>query len=296
MKNDKKSRKLFIGFVYLWSYLFWGLAIFLAIQNKVTMLENADLLDALLNGSLGGTLGTITILSALAGFGPMLGALLISFAAPQSREHFKNRFRFNTPIRYFMQVIALFILITLLPMIPMIIINGLAKPLTASMFGFLLLFFVYQFFTAGTEEIGWRGYLLPSFLREKTPWKASVAIGIIWSLWHTPIVLYVFYAQGLPLPQIILSFAGFIAGTIAMSAVHTYFYLKTKNVLFNMFIHALSNTLPMFAGLLLSSSYEVSVAVQLLLWGFVIYITKKNKVLFDTVQDVSHYSQHLSNE
>ncbi len=46
----------------------------------------------------------------------------------------------------------------------------------------MLLFFAYQFITAGTEEIGWRGYLLPSMLQKKTPWEASVRIGIIWAL------------------------------------------------------------------------------------------------------------------
>lgn len=122
-------------------------------------------------------------------------------------------------------------------------------------------------------------------LKTKTPWDASVRIGVIWALWHTPIVLYVFFTQGLLVFQIILSFAGFIAGTIAMSTVHTYYYLKTNNIFFNMFIHAISNTLPMFVGMLFASSYEVSVAVQMLLWVFVFIITKKNKELFDTVQD-----------
>ena len=70
-----------------------------------------------------------------------------------------------------------------------------------------------------------------------------------------------------------------------MSTVHTYYYLKTDNLLFNVFIHAIANTLPMFVGVLSPSSYEISVAVQLLLWVFVICIKRKNKDLFDTVQE-----------
>ncbi|MDY0372018.1 MAG: CPBP family glutamic-type intramembrane protease, partial [Sphaerochaetaceae bacterium] len=130
------------------------------------------------------------------------------------------------------------------------------------------------------------GYLLPTMLQEKTPWQASLRIGLIWALWHTPIILYVFYTQGLPVFQIIISFIGFIAGTIAMATVHTYYYLKTKNILFNMFIHAIGNTFPMLAGLVIASSYEISVAVQILLWVFVFIITKKNKDLFDTLQEL----------
>lgn len=184
-----------------------------------------------------------------------------------------------------MQIITLFLFITIIPIVPLALRDGLATPLTGSLVNFLVLFFIYQLITTGTEEIGWRGYLLPSMLQKKTPWEASVKIGVIWALWHTPIILYVFYAQGLPMLQIALSFIGFIAGTIAMATIHTYYYLKTKNILFNMFIHAISNTLPMFVGMLFASSYEVSVAVQILLWVFVLIITRKNKIIFDTVQN-----------
>ena len=104
------------------------------------------------------------------------------------------------------------------------------------------------------------------------------------ALWHTPIVLYIFYTQGLPIPQIIVSFVGFIAGIIAMSAVHTYYYIKTKNIIFNMFIHAVANTFPMIVGMLVASSYQVSVAVQVLLWVFVIILSNKNKEIFDKMQ------------
>ena len=174
----------------------------------------------------------------------------------------------------------------MIPTLPLLITKGFNAPPTWSLLGFFLLFFAYQFITAATEELGWRGYLLPSLLEEKTPWKASLSIGLIWAVWHTPIILYVFYIQGLSVFQIIASFIGFIAGTIAMATIHTYYYIKTKNILFNMFIHAIANTLPMVAGMLVTSSYEIAVAVQVLLWGFVLFITQKNKDLFDTLQEL----------
>ena len=69
-----------------------------------------------------------------------------------------------------------------------------------------------------------------------------------------------------------------------MSAVHTYYYIKTKNILFNMFIHAIANTFPMIFGMLVASSYQVSIAVQVLLWVFVIILSNKNKEIFDKIQ------------
>ena len=285
MNTERKSQRIFVGFVYIWSFLFWGLGVFFAITRNATILENADLLNALLNRTLNSELYTITIINTIAGYGPLLGTILIYIFRPETREYFKNRFKFNTPLKYTLQIIALFSIITIVPTVPLVLRDGFNTPLTWSLINFLLLFFIYQFITAGTEEIAWRGYLLPSMLKNKTPWEASLRIGVIWALWHTPIVLYIFYSQGLPVFQILISFIGFIAGTIAMATVQTYYYLKTNNILFNMFIHAISNTLPMFVGMLFASSYEVSVAVQILLWIFVLIITKKNKAFFDTVQD-----------
>lgn len=285
MDTDKKAQRTFIGFTFIWSFLFWGLGIFLAVTRNATLLENADLLNALLRRTLTSELYGITLLNTLAGYGPLIAALFVAMFIPETKKYFKNKFKVKTSLKYILQIIVLFLSITIIPIMPLAFRDGLATPLTGSLIKFLLLFFLYEFMTAGTEEVGWRGYLLPSMLQTKTPWQASVRIGVIWALWHTPIILYVFYAQGLPVLQIILSFIGFVAGTIAMATVHTYYYLKTKNILFNLFIHAISNTLPMFVGMLFASSYEVSVAVQLLLWIFVLIITKKNKILFDTIQD-----------
>lgn len=285
MITEKKTQRIFIGFTFIWSFVFWGIGIFLAVTKNVTSLENADLLSALLDRTFTRDLYIITLINTLAGYGPLFGAVFVAMFVPETRKYFEKKFKLKTPFKYILQIIALFVFITVIPIIPLALSDGLATPLIGSLASFFVLFFIYQFITAGTEEIGWRGYLLPSMLKTKTPWDASVKIGIIWALWHTPIILYVFYAQSLPAIQIILSFAGFIAGTIAMSTIHTYYYLKTNNIFFNMFIHAISNTVPMFVGMLFASSYEVSVAVQVLLWVFVFIITRKNKVLFDTVQD-----------
>ena len=285
MNAEKKAPSIFIGFTFIWSFAFWGMGIFISLTRNLPLLENADLLNELFNKTLVSDLYTVSILNALAGYGPLLGAILIFVLFPETRRRFKNQLKGHMPFKYFLQIILLFLIITIVPIFPIFLKDGLDRPLTWSLFSFFLLFFLYQLLTAATEEVGWRGVLLPSLLKTETPWQASLKIGVIWALWHTPIVLYVFYYQGLPLVQILLSFAGFVAGTIAMSTVHTFYYLKTKNVIFNLFIHAIANTIPMFVGMLFAKAYEVSVAVQVFLWIFVFVITKKNKDLFDTVQN-----------
>ncbi|HVO76913.1 MAG TPA: CPBP family intramembrane glutamic endopeptidase, partial [Candidatus Bathyarchaeia archaeon] len=47
--------------------------------------------------------------------------------------------------------------------------------------------FVNALFGFG-EELGWRGYLLPK-LMVLGKWKAYVLLGIVWSLWHLPLIL-----------------------------------------------------------------------------------------------------------
>ena len=38
------------------------------------------------------------------------------------------------------------------------------------------------------EEAGWRGYLLPKLLEFMKPWKAVLLTGVIWGLWHAPVI------------------------------------------------------------------------------------------------------------
>lgn len=281
MKKMNKSQLRFIIFAYTWSFVFWGISIYLVWTNKLTLMDNPDTLKALLNNNLSGYSLTVTTLSAIAGYGPLLAAIFIYYIDDSTKAYFDGKFKNKVAFKYVIQVLGLFLLITIIPSIIIMFINKTKINFDFYLLGLLLLFFIYQMITTGTEELGWRGYLLPSLLEYKNPWQASVLVGLLWSFWHTPIILYVFYSQGMGTLQIISSFIGFIAGTIAMSTVHTYYYLKTKNVLFSVFIHAVSNTIPMFVGMVFASTYEISVAVQVLLWGYVIIITNRNKEMFD---------------
>jgi membrane protease YdiL (CAAX protease family) len=62
------------------------------------------------------------------------------------------------------------------------------------------------------EEIGWRGFLVPTIHRLGGFGWASIASGLIWSLWHVPLILVGGYEAGTPawyaIPCFIVSVTG----------------------------------------------------------------------------------------
>lgn len=58
--------------------------------------------------------------------------------------------------------------------------------------GALLAPFFNMFFTIG-EEVGWRGYLLTKLLERNTLERTILAVGIIWALWHAPLIIFMGY-------------------------------------------------------------------------------------------------------
>jgi membrane protease YdiL (CAAX protease family) len=78
-------------------------------------------------------------------------------------------------------------------------------------------------FTMG-EELGWRGFLLPTLL-PIGQWKAILVSGLIWGFWHAPVI-----AQGHNFPQhpfwgiLVMMFA-----CVLLGAILSWLYLKTRS-------------------------------------------------------------------
>ena len=72
------------------------------------------------------------------------------------------------------------------------------------------------------EELGWRGFLLPSLL-PLGQWRAILLSGVIWGIWHAPAIL-----QGHNYPnQPILGVLMMIVFTVLMGAILSWLYLRT---------------------------------------------------------------------
>ena len=265
---------------YVWSYTFWLLAILIALRSGVQLYLNENLVQALYDKLLVGKVALIACFAIIATWGPLMGSVVVSLIDSEFKQELKQRIQVYRNIKQYLIVIGIYLSIGLLPAIPMIFVDGFSD---ISITTFLLYFgtmFVLQFVSSGLEEFGWRGFLLPEFLKENDVWDSSLKTGIIWALWHSPIVFYIFYLQGMTLVPMLFSFVGFSVGIVAMSVVHSYFFIKTKSVLFSVYVHAVGNTVPLIAGLLIMGSYKIAVLSQLLIWVVVYVINKKNPEMF----------------
>lgn len=279
----KREVKLYIVLTFAWSFVLWMGAIGLTIVEEGRLLQHVELIEALRNGLINKEMILPTVMSILAVYGPVIGLIGVVLHSKETRVSIKDYFAKGFTFALLTKVLLLFILVTGLPSLLHLVIHGVSDiPNKWLSLGITLLLF--EIFTSALEEFGWRGFLLPKYLETKNPWQASLHTGLIWALWHTPIVIYIFYNQGMVLPQIVSSFVGFIAGIIAMSVVHTYFFIKSKSVWLSVVIHAVGNTIPFLFSFFTGESYIVALIVQLAMWMFVILLTRKEKKLFYTLQ------------
>jgi uncharacterized protein len=92
-------------------------------------------------------------------------------------------------------------------------------------------------FTFG-EEYGWRGYLLPRLL-PLGEIRASVLLGVIWGVWHLPLIM-----AGLNYPgvNVWLAIIVFTFVTVALTFTYTWFYVASSgSVLVAAVFHASTN-------------------------------------------------------
>lgn len=277
----RREHFVFLAVAYGFSWAMWVSAWFLARRSGGELVFNEELVWTAIfeEGSLGPLLG-VSGLALLAVYGPLLAGFLASALDPTtSRQDLYRRMRIvRVGSAWYLRALFILIAVTAVPALVLAAFTGLASdaPSLPRLGGFLVVFFVFQLFTSGLEEPGWRGYLLDRLLPGRSLWDAGWAVGVPWALWHLPVVLILFAQQGMEPILMLTSFVGFGIGIVAMSILHTWFYANTKSVFLAIVIHAAFNTVPLAAGFMLASgSYFTAVASQLSLWAVVIFITKR---------------------
>jgi uncharacterized protein len=111
---------------------------------------------------------------------------------------------------------------------------------------FIVLFFITEgviglfgsMSTALGEEIGWRGFLVPELSKISGYTQTSLISGIIWAVWHYPLLIFGDYNNGTPAWYGLTCFTVMV---ISISFVFTWFRLKSNSLWTGVMLHASHN-------------------------------------------------------
>ena len=229
-KTTLATPLVFFVATYAWTWLIWGVAIFLGVNMETAI-------------------GFVLLLLGV--MGPMVTGIGFTYLTRDKegrRDYWKRVISFKRiPARWYL-VIFLFvpvlnILAALLDVLTggsgatwgEAVLNVVSNPLSiipSILFASLIPFI---------EELGWRGYVLDRLQEKRSALVSSLILGIVWSLWHLPM----FFVQGsyqAGLGVGTLAFWLFIIGVVPLSLPFTWIYNNTgRSTLAVILFHSMVN-------------------------------------------------------
>jgi len=92
--------------------------------------------------------------------------------------------------------------------------------------------------TALGEEIGWRGFLVPELSKKFGYGSTSLITGLIWAVWHYPLMIFGHYNNGTPAWY---GLTCFTLSVVSASYIYTWFRLKSGSLWTGVLLHASHN-------------------------------------------------------
>lgn len=122
-------------------------------------------------------------------------------------------------------------------------------------------------FGGGNEEPGWRGFALDSLQCRFGPIRATLLLGLIWALWHLPLLIANPTAThgSTSWASLLLTSLVTLVSIILYSFWYTWLYNRTRSILLCILLHASFNTSNMLLILLPQSAVQ-GATYQTLLW------------------------------
>ena len=212
MNNDKKAFRLFLIIVF---------AVSAIVETVWIIFGDAD---------------TGIIFSALLMYIPLIGAVITS------RKYFKKQgslgiARFK-PIYIFLALIPLIYLGFSYGLYWLIVKNSFNSSLSFNLE--LIVAFFIILITAFGEEVGWRGFMYPIVQRIMGWKKAIIVTGIIWALWHLPLMISGIYLPG---TSMIYGISFFIIEIIALTVILSWIRIISNSVWPAALFHGVHNFL-----------------------------------------------------
>ena len=217
ISDRKGSAAAFFALAYLISWACWIPAVLLGRPASAA------------SAGLGQASPLVALLQILGNYGPTLAAVLL-LALSGRRGDLKGLLVHLRPRRIGVRWVAIVLLLPLSALLPGLIVYALLGGTVAGtdLIALLPMFLVSVLISGLGEELGWRGYALPRLQRRNGPLAASVIVGVLWAVWHLP-VLYSASAQSGVL--FALEFVLYSLIVVAFSIILTWVYNATDRSL-----------------------------------------------------------------
>jgi len=271
-KSKIRSLYLYVGLAYLITWVLW-IAAFLLGYKDISFLN-------ILNWDFNNQSSVISFLIFRLGvYGPIISSFVITyyyFKSEGLKNLWKRIIKWNVEIKWYLYMLLIPILINLAVVLIGIIIgipfdSFFKSELPISI---ILIYFLYQIFTSGMEEPGWRGFLLEKLQKIYSAEKSSWILGLVWAVWHYPYLLFLY--SKLDLISIIFSIAGFTMAIIGQTFIITWFYNNTKSIFITILLHAWLNTSTTYIlGNITIVNPVMGVIPALVTWGIVFILLKR---------------------
>ncbi len=128
------------------------------------------------------------------------------------------------------------------------------------------------------EELGWRGFLVPQLAKVMPFGGVALTSGVIWSLWHYPLILFANYHSAGPAWYSLMCFTVMVIG---ISFLFAWMRLKSGSVWTGMFLHASHNifiqsffdplTRPSLATKYLTTEFGAGLAIMAIILAVIFY-------------------------
>lgn len=201
------------------------------------------------------------LLNILGGLGPTIAAVSVILLIKEKdgiRKLFGALLKWNVSIWWFVFAFGFWFMVAIVA-IGVGKIFGQAFPAFGQFqWGGLIPMFIAMLLNNVWEEIGWRGFALPRLQESFDDLKVAFIMGLLWNLWHLPLMLNP--TSGLS----ILPWQEQIVFFLSLTVILTWLYQNTNHSLFFVsVVHAGANTLAFtFFGLgILISLYSYLVGI-----------------------------------
>lgn len=208
----------FFLLAFAWSWTLWALAAWLTLPGVLPEVLRVA-------GRFGPTLAAITVTTIIAGRAGLRGLL-----APSRR--------WQAPVR-------LWLLVTLGPVVVVLAAIALAAALGTSPGDFndpataylVVPAFLLILLAGGPlgEELGWRGYALDRLQVRTGPVAASLLLGLVWGLWHLPLLLDPSQVQA-SLPPLL-----YLGQTTTTAVIYTWLWNRTRSLPIVLVLHTVTS-------------------------------------------------------